>query len=207
PLLCDQAGPNSLFLGPRPPPLPGPDAPPTPPPLPGPRLRARLAPRPGSCPGASAVREPQPRLQSGTAPPPPPIPGGVQPLAHGREETVPAPSAAAAASGGRKITRPLQKDHLIFAMSDLEKAMLAIIETFHQYSGKEGDKHKLKKSELKELINNELSHFLGEIKEQETVDKVMETLDVDGDAECDFQEFVAFVAVITSACHEFFEHE
>lgn len=46
-------------------------------------------------------------------------------------------------------------------MSDLEKAMIAIIEAFHQYSGKEGDKHKLKKSELKELINNELPHFLG----------------------------------------------
>ncbi|CAM4633175.1 unnamed protein product [Lepidochelys olivacea] len=92
-------------------------------------------------------------------------------------------------------------------MSALEKAMIAIIEAFHQYSGKEGDKHKLKKSELKELINNELPHFLGEIKDQETVDKVMETLDADGDAECDFQEFVAFIAMVTSACHEFFEHE
>lgn len=92
-------------------------------------------------------------------------------------------------------------------MSALEKAMIAIIDAFHQYSGKEGDKHKLKKSELKELINNELPHFLGEIKDQETVDKVMETLDADGDAECDFQEFVAFIAMVTSACHEFFEHE
>ncbi|XP_072496852.1 protein S100-B isoform X1 [Notamacropus eugenii] len=92
-------------------------------------------------------------------------------------------------------------------MSDLEKAMMTIIETFNQYSAKEGDKHKLKKSELKELMNSELSHFLGEIKEQETVDKVMETLDADGDSECDFQEFVAFIAVITSACHEFFENE
>ncbi|XP_005486986.1 protein S100-B isoform X1 [Zonotrichia leucophrys gambelii] len=92
-------------------------------------------------------------------------------------------------------------------MSELEKAMIAIIEAFHQYSGKEGDKHKLKKSELKELINNELSHFLGEIKDQETVDKVMEALDGDGDAECDFQEFVAFIAMVTTACHEFFEEE
>lgn len=35
----------------------------------------------------------------------------------------------------------------------------------------------------------------------------METLDSDGDGECDFQEFVAFVAMITTACHEFFAHE
>ncbi|VFV23828.1 protein s100-b [Lynx pardinus] len=92
-------------------------------------------------------------------------------------------------------------------MSELEKAMVALIDVFHQYSGREGDKHKLKKSELKELINNELSHFLEEIKEQEVVDKVMETLDNDGDGECDFQEFMAFVAMVTTACHEFFEHE
>lgn len=92
-------------------------------------------------------------------------------------------------------------------MSELEKAMMALIEVFHQYSGKEGDKHKLKKSELKELINNELTHFLEEIKEQEAVDKVMETLDSDGDGECDFQEFMAFIATITAACHEFFTQE
>ncbi|XP_037998069.1 protein S100-B [Motacilla alba alba] len=92
-------------------------------------------------------------------------------------------------------------------MSELEKAMIAIIDAFHQYSGREGDKHKLKKSELKELINNELSHFLGEIKDQETVDKVMEALDCDGDSECNFHEFMAFIAMVTAACHEFFEEE
>lgn len=92
-------------------------------------------------------------------------------------------------------------------MSELEKAVVTLIDIFHQYSGKEGDKHKLKKSELKELINTELSHFLEEIKEQEAVDKVMDILDSDGDGECDFQEFVAFVAMVTAACHEFFAHE
>ncbi|KAB0359742.1 hypothetical protein FD754_003898 [Muntiacus muntjak] len=92
-------------------------------------------------------------------------------------------------------------------MSELEKAMMALIEVFHQYSAKEGDKRKLKKSELKELINNELTHFLEEIKEQEAVDKVMETLDSDGDGECDFQEFMAFIGMITAACHEFFTQE
>lgn len=35
----------------------------------------------------------------------------------------------------------------------------------------------------------------------------METLDEDGDGECDFQEFMAFIAMVTTACHEFFEHE
>lgn len=92
-------------------------------------------------------------------------------------------------------------------MSALEAAVVALIDVFHQYSGREGDRHKLKKSELKELINHELAHFLEEIKEQDAVDKVMEMLDSDGDGECDFREFVAFVAMVTCACHEFFQHE
>ncbi|NXW55030.1 S100B protein, partial [Eurystomus gularis] len=89
-------------------------------------------------------------------------------------------------------------------MSELEKAMITIIDAFHQYSGKEEDKHKLKKSELKELINNKLTHFLG-VRDQRLGDWTMEVVDSDGDAECDFQEFVAFIVMVTAACHGFFE--
>uniref|UniRef100_A0A8D2D3E9 S100 calcium binding protein B n=1 Tax=Sciurus vulgaris TaxID=55149 RepID=A0A8D2D3E9_SCIVU len=89
-------------------------------------------------------------------------------------------------------------------MSELEKDMVTLIDVFHQYSGREGDKHRLRKSELKQLLKDQLPRFLEEIKEEEVVDKVMETLDED-DGECDFQEFMAFVAMVT--CHEFFEHE
>ncbi|NWW43596.1 S100B protein, partial [Pedionomus torquatus] len=88
--------------------------------------------------------------------------------------------------------------------SELEKATITIIDAFHQHSGR--DKHKLKKSELKEVVNNELTHLLG-IKDQETVDKVMEAVDSDEAAECDFQELVAFIMMVTTACCEFFEHE
>lgn len=42
-------------------------------------------------------------------------------------------------------------------MSELEGGMINIIKVFHKYSGK---KCKLKKTELKELINNEMSHFI-----------------------------------------------
>src|SRR4029434_10091556 len=37
--------------------------------------------------------------------------------------------------------------------------MVTIIEVFHKYSEKEGDKHKLKKSELKDLISKEFPAF------------------------------------------------
>lgn len=38
--------------------------------------------------------------------------------------------------------------------------MDALITVFHNYSGNEGDKNKLNKGELKELLNSELTDFL-----------------------------------------------
>lgn len=42
----------------------------------------------------------------------------------------------------------------------LEGAMDTLIKVFHHYSGKEGDKYKLNKGELKELLTSELTDFL-----------------------------------------------
>ncbi|KAJ8358536.1 hypothetical protein SKAU_G00150610 [Synaphobranchus kaupii] len=84
-------------------------------------------------------------------------------------------------------------------MSDLENSMLTIIDVFHKYS-----KHKctLRKADLKDLINNEMSKFITKIQENETLDQLFTDLDQNGDLEIDFQEFIAMIAMVTSACHD-----
>uniref|UniRef100_A0A3B4GWD3 EF-hand domain-containing protein n=1 Tax=Pundamilia nyererei TaxID=303518 RepID=A0A3B4GWD3_9CICH len=82
-------------------------------------------------------------------------------------------------------------------MSDLESSMITIIQTFHQYSGQ---KCNLKKADLKELINNELNNFIV----KDTLDKLFADLDQNGDLEIDFKEFIALIAMVTSACNELF---
>lgn len=78
--------------------------------------------------------------------------------------------------------------------SELETAMETLINVFHAHSGKEGDKYKLSKKELKELLQTELSGFLDAQKDADAVDKVMKELDENGDGEVDFQEYVVLVA-------------
>ncbi|XP_070692896.1 protein S100-B-like [Pempheris klunzingeri] len=86
-------------------------------------------------------------------------------------------------------------------LSDLENGMLTIIRVFHKYSG---HKCKLKKAELKEFIDNEMSHFIMKIQENETLDELFADLDQNGDLEIDFKEFITLIAMVTSACHELF---
>ncbi|XP_056261984.1 protein S100-A1 [Pseudoliparis swirei] len=88
--------------------------------------------------------------------------------------------------------------------SQLQKAMEGLIEVFHSYSGKEGDKYKLSKLELKSLLQGELADFLSASKDPRVVDKIFSDLDENKDGEVDFQEFVVLVAALTVACNEFF---
>uniref|UniRef100_A0A8D2PPL0 Protein S100-A1 n=1 Tax=Zosterops lateralis melanops TaxID=1220523 RepID=A0A8D2PPL0_ZOSLA len=88
--------------------------------------------------------------------------------------------------------------------SQLEGAMETLINVFHHYSGKEGDKYKLSKKELKELLQSELGCFLETQKDSGAVEKIMQDLDENGDGEVDFQEFVVLVAALTVACNTFF---
>ncbi|XP_039219118.1 protein S100-A1 [Crotalus tigris] len=88
--------------------------------------------------------------------------------------------------------------------SQLETAIDSLISVFHSYSGKEGDKYKLNKKELKELLQNELGGLLETQRDTEVVDKIMQDLDENSDGEVDFQEFMVLMAALTVACNPFF---
>ncbi|XP_058680384.1 protein S100-Z [Ammospiza nelsoni] len=97
---------------------------------------------------------------------------------------------------------------LLAAMTTpLEDAMDTLIRIFHHYSGKEGDRNKLSKGELKELLTSELTDFLSGQKDPLLVDKIMNDLDSNKDNEVDFNEFVILVAALTVACNDFFEEQ
>ncbi|XP_034955844.1 protein S100-Z [Zootoca vivipara] len=89
----------------------------------------------------------------------------------------------------------------------LEGAMDTLIKVFHHYSAKEGDKYKLNKGELKQLLTSELTDFLSCQKDPQLVDKIMQDLDSNKDNEVDFNEFVVLVAALTVACNDFFEEQ
>ncbi|KAM4735667.1 protein S100-A1 [Anableps anableps] len=88
--------------------------------------------------------------------------------------------------------------------STLQGTMEDLIKVFYHYSGKEGDKYKLNKKELKNMLQEELSEFLNGSNDPALVEKIMTGLDDNKDGEVDFQEFVVLVAALTVACNEFF---
>lgn len=47
-------------------------------------------------------------------------------------------------------------------------------------------------------------HIEQKIQENETLDRLFADLDQNGDLEIDFKEFIALIAMVTSACEELF---
>ncbi|XP_031753018.1 protein S100-B isoform X2 [Xenopus tropicalis] len=88
-------------------------------------------------------------------------------------------------------------------LTELENSMVNIIKIFHSYSG---ENCKLRKGDLKELINTQLSTFV-KIQDSETLDIIFTDLDENHDQEIDFSEYAALIAMVTSACHKSFHED
>ncbi|KAK1151566.1 protein S100-A1-like [Acipenser oxyrinchus oxyrinchus] len=82
-------------------------------------------------------------------------------------------------------------------MSQLEGAMATIVSVFYKYAGKEGNQQTLSNVELKDLIKNELSKYLGNPKDQGSVDAIMKKLDDNKDGQVDFNEYLVLIGAIT----------
>ncbi|KFQ05593.1 Protein MRP-126, partial [Leptosomus discolor] len=87
-------------------------------------------------------------------------------------------------------------------LSELERAMDVIIDVFHQYSRREGDRDTLTKAELKLLIEKQLANYLRHVNNKTTIDQIMKDLDINKDAQISFCETMLLVTRVTIATHE-----
>ncbi|XP_023069543.1 protein S100-A9 [Piliocolobus tephrosceles] len=88
-------------------------------------------------------------------------------------------------------------------MSQLERNIDTIIDTFHRYSRQQGHEDALNKKEFKDLVKTELQNFLKkENKNDKIIDHIMEDLDTNADQQLSFEEFIMLMARLTWASHE-----
>ncbi|NWH80680.1 M126 protein, partial [Piaya cayana] len=87
-------------------------------------------------------------------------------------------------------------------LSELEKSMDVIIDVFHQYSRREGDRDTLVKQELKLMIEKQFANYLRHVKNKATIDEIMKDLDVNKDDQISFAEVMMLITRVTIATHE-----
>ncbi|NXC49113.1 M126 protein, partial [Penelope pileata] len=87
-------------------------------------------------------------------------------------------------------------------LSELEKSMDVIIDVFHQYSRREGDRDTLTRKELKLMIEKQLANYLKHVKSQATIDQIFKDLDSNKDEQLSFGEVMRLIVHVTVATHE-----
>uniref|UniRef100_A0A8C6S3N0 EF-hand domain-containing protein n=1 Tax=Neogobius melanostomus TaxID=47308 RepID=A0A8C6S3N0_9GOBI len=83
----------------------------------------------------------------------------------------------------------------------LPSAISTIMQVFDKYAGKDGNKDKLSKSEMKELIQAEMAPMLKDSKNPGQVDELFKCMDANGDDQVDFPEFMIALACLACICH------
>ncbi|XP_061461852.1 protein S100-A2-like [Rhineura floridana] len=87
----------------------------------------------------------------------------------------------------------------------VEEALGVMVETFYKYSSKEGDRFKLNKAEMRELLLSELPTFVRGKIDEPGFKNLMKKLDSNKDEALDFQEYAVFLALTAGLCNQFFQ--
>ncbi|NXD17637.1 M126 protein, partial [Nothocercus nigrocapillus] len=87
-------------------------------------------------------------------------------------------------------------------LSELERSIDTIIDVFHQYSRREGDKDTLSKAEMKLLVEKQLANYLRHVKSQSSLDQIFKDLDTNKNQQLSFGEVMLLIVRVTIATHE-----
>ncbi|XP_009953570.1 PREDICTED: trichohyalin-like, partial [Leptosomus discolor] len=86
-------------------------------------------------------------------------------------------------------------------MSRFLDSISTIVSIFHQYAKGDGDCPNLSRRKMKEFIQTEFADVIAKPHDPQTIDKILQFLEWDGDGEIDFNEFLLLVFRVAKACY------
>ncbi|XP_009074288.1 PREDICTED: trichohyalin-like, partial [Acanthisitta chloris] len=86
-------------------------------------------------------------------------------------------------------------------MSRFLDSISTIITVFHQHAKEDGVSSTLSRRKMKEFIQKEFADVLAKPHDPQTIDKILQFLEWDGDGEIDFNEFLLLVFRVAKACY------
>ncbi|XP_065605001.1 trichohyalin-like, partial [Cyrtonyx montezumae] len=86
-------------------------------------------------------------------------------------------------------------------MSHFLDSVSTIITVFYQHAKEDGDQSKLNRRKMKEFIQKEFADAIANPHDPQTIDKILQFLEWDGDGEIDFNEFLLLVFRVAKACY------
>ncbi|XP_010147480.1 PREDICTED: repetin-like, partial [Eurypyga helias] len=86
-------------------------------------------------------------------------------------------------------------------MSLLLDSIATIISVFHRHTKEDAGCSKLSRRKMKEFIQREFADVIAKPHDPQTIDKILQFLEWDGDGEIDFNEFLILVFRVAKACY------
>ncbi|KAG3281598.1 hypothetical protein H1C71_032284 [Ictidomys tridecemlineatus] len=88
-------------------------------------------------------------------------------------------------------------------LSQMESSIETVINVFHQYAVRLGNRDTLNQKEFIQMVQKELQNYLKkEGKNEKLINHILEDLDTNVDKQLSFEEFVMLIAKLIHASHE-----